>query len=188
MIHIREAQPEDLTACVALKPTYTTRMVCQITQEGGPLLRYDTPDKIGSLLSFHLQQVRLPRKQVIKLPSSVVSLERVWEGVGARFVAMRDDEHLCGYVLLHILPDQQQAWVARLLVEEAERGKGAGTKLLRTARTWALEQELSSLVAHVPLRNVPGMTFYERRGFRICGLSKLFYPTREDALLLEIGV
>jgi ribosomal protein S18 acetylase RimI-like enzyme len=45
-----------------------------------------------------------------------------------------------------------------------------------------------ALTAHAPLRNVPGITFYQRCGFHISGVIEHFYPTREDGLLLSQGL
>jgi ribosomal protein S18 acetylase RimI-like enzyme len=185
MIMVREAENDDVPACAALQPLYTTRTVWRMVQEGetGPTRGEEIP-----ALSLYLQQVRLPQSRVLRLPSSLVPLERVWDSAGTRFVAVQDDEHICGYLLLRLLPDQCLVMVSRFLVDAPARGQGAGKALLRAARAWAASEGEISLLAHAPLRNVPGIGFYQRRGFRICGLSQHFYPTREDALLLRQNV
>jgi ribosomal protein S18 acetylase RimI-like enzyme len=55
---------------------------------------------------------------------------------------------------------------------------------LTAARQWAQKRNLIALLAHAPGRNVPGIEFYQQRGFRISGFLEHFYPTREDALFL----
>ncbi len=188
MIIVREALLEDLPACAALRASYTTRETWQLTVERSPVYQ-----EVAPLLNVRMQQVRLPRSLVLTLPSAGVPLDTVWESYSARLVATAapsDDTPppLLGYLMLQLLPDQQQAWIARLLVDAPARGKGVGRVLIRAARSWAAAQGLSSLLAHVPLRNVGGGLFYQRCGFRICGLSEHFYPTREDALLLASAV
>jgi GNAT superfamily N-acetyltransferase len=182
LITIREATTEDIAQCVAITATYTTRFAWQVTLAGNPN-RYDRHAEGDAHVSYHLQQVRLPKSRVLRLPSSLTPLETIWERYAARFVAL-DDDGFAGYLLLQDLPDQRQALIARLLVDEPVRGKGAGTGLLQAAQAWAINQGVHALLAHAPLRNVPGIAFYQRRGFRMCGLSERFYPTREDALLL----
>jgi ribosomal-protein-alanine N-acetyltransferase len=115
----------------------------------------------------------------------------VWNSYEGKLVAMvRDDDNTesaerpGGYLLLQILTDQQQTLIARLLIDQAARRQGIGTALIGAARAWAAKRGLTSLLAHVPLRNVPGVEFYQRCGFHVCGISEQFYPTREDALLL----
>ncbi|NJP05441.1 MAG: GNAT family N-acetyltransferase [Chloroflexaceae bacterium] len=89
-----------------------------------------------------------------------------------------------GLYLFAVLADQRQARIARLLVDLSARRQGIGSALLRTARLWAHNTGCMALQGHVPLRNVPGIRFYQHRGLSICGLIERFYPTLEDALLL----
>jgi ribosomal protein S18 acetylase RimI-like enzyme len=214
MMMIREARTEDMAACAALQASYTTQAVWQVRREGDPRGAGEVTQG-GPLVSFLVQQVRLPQKRLIPLPSAMMPLERVWERSDVRLVAVDGggpaldgaaDERpagvsgegggassppsppVRGVLLLQMLPDQQQAMIARLLVDRPARGQGVGTTLLRAARAWATAEGVSALLAHVPLRNVPGIAFYLRRGFRVCGLHEHFYPTREDALLLVRGV
>lgn len=189
MVAIREAQAEDLPQCAALHAIYVTWAAWQLNpakdaawfrSAAGPTTAPDMP-----MLNFHLQQVRLPRQRALMLPSSAVPLAEVWHTYHTRLVAEDDDARLCGYLLIQLLPDQQQAWIARLLVDVSQRGQGIGKALIRAARVWGRAQPVLSLTAHAPLRNVPGIAFYQRCGFTICGLLEHFYPTREDSLLLS---
>jgi ribosomal protein S18 acetylase RimI-like enzyme len=183
MITIREVTTEEeLAACVALRATYTTRAAWQFLADAH-LVERSAGAPETSAVQFHLRQTRLPRKIVLRLPSALVSLREVWPACAVRLVAQRD-EAICGYLLLQLLPAQRRAFITRFLVAPPARTRGAGTALLRAARTWTAAQELGALLAHAPLRNVPGIAFYQQRGFRICGLSEHFYATHEDALLL----
>ncbi len=185
MITIREATTEeDLAACVALRATYTTRAAWQFLADEH-LLGCSEGAPGTSAVQFHLRQTCLPRRLVLRLPSALVPLDEVWSACAVRLVAQRD-EAICGYLLLQTLPAQRQVLITRFLVEPPARTRGAGTALLRAARTWTAAQELGALLAHAPLRNVPGIAFYQQRGFRICGLSEHFYATHEDALLLML--
>lgn len=199
MITIREASIEDREGCAAIQALYTTRSAWQIMSEGDPE-RMNIPQNQGmSLLTFYIRQVRLPQTRVLRLPSALTPLERVWDQYDARLVAVEEPapaeihneedkkaapEVIKGYLLLDVLHDQQQGIIKRLLVDRAARGRGAGKALVRAARAWAMRQGLETLMAQVPMRNVPGIEFYQKRGFRICGLCQHFYPTREDALFL----
>lgn len=184
MITIREAHSEDLSVCAALRATYTTRDAWQIVAESD--LARSTGHMQGMpWLHFRVQQTRLPRTLVLRLPSAVVPLTDVWHSYAARFVAVLDEHpDPLGYLLLQALPDQRQSLIARFVVDPVARGKGIGSALIRAARAWTRMQRFVALLGHAPLRNVPGVQFYQHRGFRISGLSEHFYPTREDALLL----
>lgn len=165
------------------------------------------------LLSFHVQQVRLHQQRTLKLPSARVPLADVWQQCAARLVALADDAAVpaapppeptapatanvlppppatppAGYLLVKTLTDQNQGMIERLLVDMPARRQGIGTALVRAARHWARAQGLGALVAHAPLRNVPGITFYQHLGFRICGVIEHFYITNEDAMLLVRSV
>lgn len=172
--------------CAELEATYVTRAAWQIILEGSPVrpegYTYGHP-----VLGFRLQQVRLPKPRVLRLPSALIPLEKAWHSYAVTLVAC-DDTVYCGYLAIQLQADQFQAVIARFLVDDALRGRGVGTALLRAAQAWAFDQGVVSLLAHVPVRNVPGVMFYQQRGFRICGVCEHFYPTREDALLLMQAV
>ncbi len=176
MLTVRIGEAEDCDVCASLVATYSTRMSWQLTPDGDA-------SRSGPL-QLALQQVRLPRLLTLTLPTALVSLHDVWSTYDLALVA-QDEDDICGFLCLRALPDLNQALIARLLVDVSSRGKGAGSALVRAAIGWAASQNLLRLLAHVPLRNTPGSSFYQHRGFRICGVSEHFYPTREDALLLE---
>lgn len=214
MINIRQGKAVDLIACAALRAAYSTRTIWKFVLDGDTVRSgkstTHTEDTVPDipLLSFHVQRVRLPRSRIIALPSARVPLSDVWHRCDIHLVAtdtehddtaqaLPDDQHkatnpppglfaptLMGYLLARILADQNQGMIERLLVDSAARRHGVGTALLRAAREWAGEQGLTALLAHAPLRNVPGIAFYQQCGFRICGLIERYYITNEDALLL----
>lgn len=173
---------EDLARCAALRATYTTHAAWQFLADEH-LPESGEAAQGAPTVQFRVRQTRLPRKLVLRLPSALVPLAEVWPTCTARLIAQYD-EAVCGYLLLQSLPAQGRAFITRFLVEPASRGTGAGTALLRAARAWTAAQGWRALLAHAPLRNVPGIAFYQQRGFRICGLSEHFYATHEDALLL----
>jgi ribosomal protein S18 acetylase RimI-like enzyme len=188
MITIREAGEEDISGCEALQAVYTTSAVWRIERAGGSawsstMVRNKPVAPESSLVAFQLQQVRLPRTRTLKLPSATIPLAESWSSASVRLVA-QDEERICGYLLVQILPIHQQGLVMRLLVDAPMRGKGIGKALVSTARVWATNQGLDALLAHVPVRNVGGSAFYRRCGFTISGLVEHFYITRESALML----
>jgi GNAT superfamily N-acetyltransferase len=187
---IREADDADMALCAALRPVYTTDSVYRVHQANELAWQRKvagSADIEGPVLSFMLERVRLPRKRTILLPSSTVPLTDIWDTCSARLL-IASDEHVFAYLLMRALPEQRQGWIVRLLVDVPARRRGFGKALLRTARAWARAEGLLSLTAHTPLRNVSGIRFYQHCGFRICGLSEQFYPTREDSLLLSQAV
>ncbi len=188
-IIVREAGPDDLEPCAAIRPVYTTGAVWQVRRDADTLQAASSSRQAATTYSlptmrFTLQQARLPQARSLLLPSSTVPLTESWHQASARFVAIQD-EQVCGYVLLQTLPDQQQGWIGRLLVDTQARRQGAGRALVRAARNRALARDLAALTAHVPVRNVAGVEFYQRCGFVVCGLIEHFYPTREGALMLS---
>jgi GNAT superfamily N-acetyltransferase len=184
---IYEAEYADLPLCAALRPVYTTDSVHRMhfyNELAWQRKVAGSADIDGPVLSFMLEKVRLPRKRAIMLPSSTVPLAEVWNTCQARLL-VANDHQVAGYLLMRVLPEQQQGWIVRLLVDVPARRKGVGRMLVRAARAWARSRGLVSITAHTPLRNVPGTLFYQHCGFRISGLAEQFYPTREDSLLLS---
>lgn len=176
-------QEEDIEACANIKAFYTTRSVWQIQRDDERITTHHAFENEPMLFHYHVQKVRLPRLRALRLPTSVAPLTTIWKKYDAYFVA-EEQTHIYGYLFLHTAPERAQMQIAHLLVEEEVRNKGIGTLLLEAAQDWTLQQGYLSLLGHAPVRNVPGISFYQHRGFRFCGFSEHFYPTREDALLL----
>lgn len=188
MLVIREAETPDLARCLEVRPSYTTSATWQVVLEGDPTRR-STYARGEAFLPFQLRQTRLPRPCQLTLPAPAIPLAEAWPHYNLRLVALdlldaSGTSLLLGYLLLNLFFDQGQAQIARFLVAPESRGHGVGKALLTTARQWAQERGLIALLAHAPGRNVPGIEFYQQRGFRISGFLEHFYPTREDALFL----
>lgn len=178
MLTIREADPRDAVRCAALPARYTTREVWQVLP---------ARDARTDMVHYAMQLARLPRARTLAMPPASVPLAACWNTYALRLVAERDDL-LCGFLTLHVQPERQRATLAHLLVAAAVQGQGIGSLLLGTARTWSGQQQLRGMDAYIPPRNVPGMRFLARHGFRRCGFIEHYYTSGEDALVLMLDL
>ena len=79
-----------------------------------------------------------------------------------------------------------EAWrevgvVWNLLIHRPHRGQGMGTALVRAAISWARERGLRALTLETQTNNWTALNFYQRMGFKPCGLDDHFYTNRDLA-------
>jgi ribosomal protein S18 acetylase RimI-like enzyme len=79
-----------------------------------------------------------------------------------------------------------EAWrevgvVWNLLIHRPHRGRGMGAALMRAAVSWARERDLRALTLETQTNNWTALNFYQRMGFKPCGLDDHFYTNRDLA-------
>jgi GNAT superfamily N-acetyltransferase len=61
---------------------------------------------------------------------------------------------------------ESAAWLHDLYIDESARGTGAGKKLVEASVTAARELGADKIILHAASRNIHGVEFFEREGFR----------------------
>ena len=82
-------------------------------------------------------------------------------------VAESEEDGIVGFTRLTL---EQKVWgiaceVHTLVVEEAKRSAGIGTRLMRAAETWAEAEGAKGIRVNVLLGNAGGRAFYEREDY-----------------------
>jgi len=106
------------------------------------------------------------------------------------FVA-EDRGKVVGCVTVHLFPalhtSEPNAWLTALVVEEAARGKGVGSALVKRAEDWAIEHGAQRIALTSALRRKEAHEFYKTRSYEHTGvrLTKIFTkePGRPSANL-----
>ncbi|MCZ7547089.1 MAG: GNAT family N-acetyltransferase [Anaerolineae bacterium] len=167
---IRDAIETDLEACVRLDHTYTTDQVWQMELQ-------EEPGRVG--VAF--RPVRLPRPMRVVYARDAEALQRAWDQRGCFLVASVSGR-VHGYLTMQADIERGNGWVRDLAVEEGWRRRGIGGALLKAARQWARENDLSRLTVETQTKNYPAICFCEKYGLTFCGFNDQYYPNQDIAL------
>lgn len=169
---IRDGLESDIAACLALDHGYETEYVwqMQMAQEVG---RWQ--------ITFKTE--RLPRMMEVVHPSSHHRLLLSLAAEQCFLVAgERDQPGLLGYLSMRSEPARRIGWIQDFVVDREYRRAGIGTRLLRIARNWAFEHDLSKLMIETQTRNYPSISFCSATGFSFCGYNDRYFENQDIAV------
>lgn len=172
-ILLRIARVSDIQACSALDASYTTDHTWQITEE-----RAARPG--AAELTVGLRTVGLPRPRSVVPPDPAAELEAEWERTDLFLIA--EGEGPVAYLCATASPPM--AWINRIVVDTAYRRAGVGSLLLGSAREWARQNGLRTLIAAPPTKNYPVICLLRARGYAIRGYNERHYANGDIALYL----
>ena len=94
-------------------------------------------------------------------------LDRFWAGSGDR-IYVAEDEEVVGFLSVEVHHEPVlYLYLDDFSVTEAYRNLGIGTALIRTAESFAAEEDVSAVLLHVEKTNGSGMRLYERLGYSV---------------------
>lgn len=97
-------------------------------------------------------------------------------------VAESEDLQLAGYALVLLQPGTRLARLYSIAVDPARRGQKLGERLMEAAEDYAHEERRLYLRLEVRKDNQGAIALYEKRGYRLFGLTPDYYEDHEDAL------
>lgn len=129
------------------------------------------PEIVG--LSAHLREVQLPTP-FIKVYGAETLVEAVTTASFA-VAAVSAGGAIEGFTAARRTAWNRGAELTALFVAPDRRGRGVGRALLAAAVAFAREAQARCLHVETQSCNVPAIRFYERAGFRFCGLHTALY-------------
>lgn len=100
------------------------------------------------------------------------------------FVAVDSTGNVAGYIGLWSVAGEGD--ITNIAVLPGFRKSGIGSKLLKKAISYCLENNLSRLTLEVRTTNIPAQNLYSKFGFSAIGIRKNYYAdTHEDAVIME---
>jgi GNAT superfamily N-acetyltransferase len=169
---IRDGLESDIPACLKIDHTYETEYVwqMQIAQEVG---RWQVTFKTE----------RLPRSMEVTHPSSERRLALCLPDDQCFLIAgERDQEGVLGYLAMRREPARRVGWIQDMVVDRDYRRLGIGARLLRVARTWALEHDITRLMVETQTKNFPSIGFCNASGFSFCGYNDRYFENQDIAV------
>jgi ribosomal protein S18 acetylase RimI-like enzyme len=91
------------------------------------------------------------------------------------------DLHL-GYLTLHVDPVHRIGYVHDIVVEREFRRRGIGARLLRVARTWAIDAGAKRLMLETRTQNYAAIQFCQKNGLSFCGFNEQYFPGQDIAI------
>lgn len=176
-MQVYPAELADLNLCYQLNGAYTTDYVWQMqTRESGRTIdvRFDT--------------VRLPRPMRVDYPRSPDELVEHWQQDGCFLVVRNLNDEVVGFLDAWPQPWQGLLWVSNLVVNQPNRRRGVGSRLIKAASQWARVHHLPRLMLEVQTKNHPAISFAQKHGFQFCGYNERYYPNGDIALFLSLTV
>lgn len=96
------------------------------------------------------------------------------------------DHRILGFIAASFVLDVAE--IENIAVAAMQQRSGVGTALIHALRTWATERNLQKLQLEVSAANTPARAFYRALGFVEQGLRPHYYPSGEDAILMELAI
>lgn len=172
---IRDGLETDIERCLALDHHYETDHVWQMSLF----------EEVGQWqVSF--KRENLPRTIEQEYPGDARRLSAALPDEHCFLVAQhRDSDEVIGYLTMRNQPPHRIALIQDVLVSRPYRGHGIGTRLLKVARNWAREHDLSQLMAEVQTKNYPGILFCQSAGFTFCGFNDHYFLNQDIAVFFS---
>lgn len=175
-VFVRQATASDLALCLDINPSFETNQVWQMSYQ----------ERKGRV-AVSFQTVRLPQSRRIDYPHNHAQLLERWHQSHEFFVlekreTISSDKPLAGYLSLTMDSVDGIAWIGDLVVDDAYRKQGYGSRLLDTANQWAKKQQATRLMATIQTKNYPAIQFFKKSGFALWGYNEALFYSGDIAL------
>lgn len=170
---IRDALETDVQHCLAVEAHYETEYVWQVNIQQDAALRSAT-----------FKTERLPRTMRVQYPVNEHRLQVALADQQCFLVAAARDEPdlLFGYLAMRADPVHQIGWIHDMVVAEPFRRRRIGTRLIKAARQWSLENDLRQLMIETQTKNYPSILFCQQVGFVFCGFNDRYFTNQDIAV------
>ncbi|MDQ6692941.1 MAG: GNAT family N-acetyltransferase [Chloroflexota bacterium] len=204
-VEIREAETDDLRACLSLDDSYTSTHTWQIEavrgEPGTVLYNLNSSVMLGDTpLSITFRPIKLPRARKVLGPvaavlkdgseSAQMSKLQAWSAADMVLVAQQGSK-LCGYIVITLVPSSGIGWISSLVVAISMRRQGVGSMLMAAARRWARYGggiSTRAFMLETPTKNYPAVAFCRKEGFTFCGYTDYSFNNGDIVLLFASPV
>ena len=101
------------------------------------------------------------------------------------FFAAEDDDGLIGFIMAYKVLDEIE--IINIAVNEKYRKNGVGSSLLNEILKVASNEKIKNIYLEVRKSNVTAIKFYEKYGFSVYSVRKMYYNKPiEDALMMRM--
>lgn len=116
--------------------------------------------------------------------SESILKQEILNGDTFYIVAKDEQENILGFTGIRIILDEAE--LMNIVVRKDKRNQGIGRQLLEKIINIAKSKNLKNLKLEVSEKNVPAISLYKSKGFKLKGIRKNYYNNCENALLLDL--
>jgi ribosomal protein S18 acetylase RimI-like enzyme len=127
------------------------------------------------------REVRLPRSILVAYPRNPFALADDWTKRSMMYTALIEQE-LVGYVCLVERGMDSLVYITDLVVNSANRRRGAGSALLSAAQDWSTGRAHRRIILETQSKNLPAIRLGQKFGYEFCGYNDQHYLTQDVTL------
>jgi len=174
---IRLAELADLNLCCELDGSYSTNYVWQMQ-----------PHENERSIEVSFDTVRLPRPMKVAYPRNADELLPNWRQGECFLVGADASGQPIAFLDMTAQAWHGVGWIRNLIVHRDYRRQGVASGLLRAARHWALDNELSKLTLETQTKNYPAIRFAQKHRFTFCGYNDRYYSNGDIAVFFSLNL
>ncbi|MBK8989120.1 MAG: GNAT family N-acetyltransferase [Chloroflexi bacterium] len=174
-LSFRPAAVEDFVACLAIDHSYQTNRIWQMVVSQPPA------NQPIETIGVRFQTLRLPKTTTIPYPHDQEELPKRWWRADW-FLVGEQQEQIHAYATATLEALRPAAWISDLAVAPSQRRQGHGSQLIAAAVHWARQENIRHLLAALPMKNDPAMTFLRKNGFFFCGYNEAHFKQHDIEL------
>jgi len=141
--------------------------------------------KIEQMTAAHLDGVCRIENACFSHPWSRQSIETELKNSNSLFFAATENNEVIGYIGMNFVLDE--GYIYNVAVDEACRGRGVGSALIRTLVTHCQKESFAFLTLEVRESNTAARSLYSHFGFIKVGERKNYYSApAENAVLMML--
>jgi ribosomal protein S18 acetylase RimI-like enzyme len=168
---VRKAMLDDLKKCLKIEGAFKTDKVFKLSKL-----------KDGEKYHIKLDIERLNSDMEIPYEHNQGRLDETIKD-GEVLVA-DDDGKIVGFSEIRLVKWNHSCWVINMIVDSAYRHQGIGSKMMDMIKLSAKEYGMRTLMYDSSLDNYPAFKFYQKNGFKVCGLNDSYYNGDAPALFM----
>ena len=173
---IRPLHTNDIPKLIDIRPSFRTNTILRVEETGS-----------GYALGWQLVEVELdePYDKGHGYDFDATERKNIQERLAQddtliEVVLEPDTERIVGILDIEERAWNQTVWIWNIMLDEAVRGQGLGTRLMERTIAWAKHRQARAIILETQTNNVPACRFYAKMGFKLVGLNTMFYSNRDN--------
>jgi ribosomal protein S18 acetylase RimI-like enzyme len=168
---VRKAMLEDLRKCVKLDGALKTDKIFKLS-------------KLKENDKYHMKLDVEDLSSEIEIPYEH-NVNRLNDSFKDGEIIVADDHgKIVGYSEIRLAKWNRSCWVINLIVDTSYRRQSIGSQIMDRIKLSAKEYGMRTVMFDATMTNFPAYKFYQKNGFRVCGLNDSYFPNNAPALFM----
>lgn len=168
---VRKAMLEDLKKCVKIDGAMKTDKHFKLSKL-----------KENDKYHIKLEVENLSHNTEIHYEHNVERLNESFKD--GEIIVADDNGKIVGYSEIRLAKWNRSCWVINLVVDTTYRNQGIGSKIMDRVKLSAKEFGMRTVMFDGDMKNYPSYKFYQKNGFKVCGLNDSYYADNTPAFFM----